>query len=84
MGEVIYLRGRIGTVEYVGGRTAHERCTDCGCELSKESVDVGRDTCFACYCEGQASDQRIDCTTWNRTGSRWLLSDLRSPPALSR
>jgi hypothetical protein len=28
-------------------------CADCGCELSQEEIDSGRDTCFDCYCDQQ-------------------------------
>ena len=32
---------------------ADGRCVDCGCELSQEALDAGRDMCFECYVHHQ-------------------------------
>lgn len=32
-------------------------CTDCGCKLSPEAIEAGRDVCFDCYCYLQDKNQ---------------------------
>ena len=34
-------------------RARTDGCVDCGCELSQEALDAGRDMCFECYVHHQ-------------------------------
>lgn len=34
----------------------HTTCVSCGCPLTTEEVQAGRDECFACYCHDQDTE----------------------------
>jgi hypothetical protein len=34
-----------------GCEDRHNICAYCGCPLDDEAIEIGRETCFECYCE---------------------------------